>query len=165
MSKLIFETLSNNIYKHQLLPIQYYMETQMNNIFFVDTKIFFIALSKNDTASLQRIEAVITINKNRRAPHIVQIVPFNLISCHAVDSEQCAILKWAVRYPAFRVRDYLGFRGLPVLTSTLLLSRNKSSVLVIPMGQDKKSNDVSRVLFQLRPPDGIRRVECLTFQA
>lgn len=33
MSKLVFETLSNNIYRDQLLPIQCRMETQMNNIF------------------------------------------------------------------------------------------------------------------------------------
>lgn len=93
---------------------------------------------------LQRIEAVITINKNRRAPHIVQIMPFNLISCPAVDSKQCAILRWAVRYPASRVRDYLGLSGLPVLTGTQLLSRSKNSVLVLPLGQDKKRDDVKQ---------------------
>lgn len=93
---------------------------------------------------LQRIEAVITINKNRRAPHIVQIVPFSLISCPAVDSKQCAILRWAVRYPASRVRDYLGLSGLPVLTGTQVLSRSKSCVLVILLGQDKKRDDVKQ---------------------
>lgn len=138
MSKWIFETLSRNIYKHQLFFIQYRMETQMN-IFWGggDSKVLFIAFSKNDAASLQRIEAVITINKNRRAPHIVQIVPFNLISCHAVDSKQCAILRWAVRYPDSRVRDYLGLYSLPVLTGTRLSSRNKSCVSVIPLGQEE----------------------------
>lgn len=44
------------------------------------------------------------INKNRRAPHIVQIVPFNLISSRAVDSEKRTISRWAVCYPASRVR-------------------------------------------------------------
>lgn len=51
----------------------------------------FITISKNGTATLQRIESVSTINKNRRGSHIVEIVPFNLISCGVVDSEKRAI--------------------------------------------------------------------------
>lgn len=66
----------------------------------MDTWLLFIAFSKNYAASLWRIEAVITINKNRRASHIVQIVPFNLISGDAVDSKERTISRWAVWYPA-----------------------------------------------------------------
>lgn len=66
----------------------------------MDTWVLFIAFSKNYAASLRRIEAVIAINKNRRASHIVQIVPFNLISGDAVDSRERAISRWAVWYPA-----------------------------------------------------------------
>lgn len=53
--------------------------------------IYCVTISKNCPASHLGIEAVSTVNKNRRGSHIVVIVPFNLISCGVVDSKKRAI--------------------------------------------------------------------------
>lgn len=66
--RCIYQPNCNNSFLHFMKEKT---RTNRSKGILVDTSVIIITISKNCTASLERIEVVITINKNRRGSHIV----------------------------------------------------------------------------------------------